>query len=190
MADNAESFAAMVAAVSDIVWGPWMLGLIGATGIILTLMLGFLPLRKLGFGFRQLLHRKQGEGTIAGYAALATSLAATIGTGNIAGVATAIHLGGPGALVWMWLIALVGMATKLVRRCSPSTIARRTTAGSMLAARCTTFAMASARVSPGWRACSPCLACLQALASATWCRHTRWQTACMICSMCPKLLPV
>jgi AGCS family alanine or glycine:cation symporter len=112
MAADSDSLANMIAAVSDVVWGPWMLGLIGATGIILTLMLGFLPIRKLGFGFHQLLHRKQGEGTIAGYAALATSLAATIGTGNIAGVATAIHLGGPGALVWMWLIALVGMATK------------------------------------------------------------------------------
>ena len=101
-----------VGEVSALVWGPPMLILIAGTGIYLTLRLGFLPLRKLGFGFRQLAHRSDGEGTIAGYAALATSLSATIGTGNIAGVATAIHAGGPGALVWMWLIALVGMATK------------------------------------------------------------------------------
>jgi alanine or glycine:cation symporter, AGCS family len=111
-----ESFqqvlADAVAQTSSIVWGPAMLLLIGGTGIWLTLRLGFLPMRKLAFGFRQLFGRSRGEGTIASYAALATALAATVGTGNIAGVATAIHLGGPGALVWMWLIALVGMATK------------------------------------------------------------------------------
>ncbi|WP_229143883.1 sodium:alanine symporter family protein [Alcanivorax sp. 1008] len=89
-----------------------MLLLIGGTGLWLTLRLGFLPIRRLGFGFRQLFGRSQGDGTIAGYAALATAMAATVGTGNIAGVATAIALGGPGALVWMWLIALVGIATK------------------------------------------------------------------------------
>jgi len=65
-----------------------------------------------GFGFRQMFGPKIGVGTIGAGAALATSLSATIGTGNIVGVATAIHSGGPGALVWMWLIALVGMATK------------------------------------------------------------------------------
>ncbi|PKM21370.1 MAG: sodium:alanine symporter family protein, partial [Gammaproteobacteria bacterium HGW-Gammaproteobacteria-14] len=101
-----------VNSISSVVWGPAMLLLIGGTGIWLTLRLGFLPLRRIGFGFRQLFGRSQGEGTISGYSALATALAATIGTGNIAGVATAIALGGPGALVWMWLIALVGMATK------------------------------------------------------------------------------
>lgn len=78
----------------------------------MTLVLGFLPLRQLGFGFRQMLGPQRGVGTIGAGAALATSLSATIGTGNIVGVATAIHSGGPGALVWMWLIALVGMATK------------------------------------------------------------------------------
>jgi alanine or glycine:cation symporter, AGCS family len=112
MADTEQVLTNLVAQTSSVVWGPVMLLLIAGTGVWLTLRLGFLPLRRLGFGFRQLFSRSRGEGTIASYAALATALAATVGTGNIAGVATAIHLGGPGALVWMWLIALVGMATK------------------------------------------------------------------------------
>lgn len=107
------SISTMISDVSSVVWGVPMLVLIAGTGIYLTIGLGFMPMRKLTFGFRQLGHKSQTEeGTIAGYAALATALSATVGTGNIAGVATAIHFGGPGALVWMWLIALVGMATK------------------------------------------------------------------------------
>ncbi|AJD47412.1 sodium/alanine symporter [Isoalcanivorax pacificus W11-5] len=108
-----EALAAALKTISGIVWGPPMLLLIGGTGLYLTLRLGFLPLRQLGFAWRQLLGgRRHGEGTIGSRAALAAALAATVGTGNIAGVATAIHSGGPGALFWMWLIALVGMATK------------------------------------------------------------------------------
>jgi alanine or glycine:cation symporter, AGCS family len=112
MNDKELVLADVVSQISSFVWGPAMLLLIGGTGIWLTLRLGFMPLRKLAFGFRQLFGGSRGEGTIAGYAALATAMAATVGTGNIAGVATAIYMGGPGALVWMWLIALVGMATK------------------------------------------------------------------------------
>jgi Na+/alanine symporter len=84
------------------------------TGIFLTLGLGLLTWRKLGFAFRLLLggFKGQGEGDIPPFRALMTSLSATIGTGNIAGVATAMTLGGPGALFWMWLTALFGMAMK------------------------------------------------------------------------------
>ncbi|UWN48928.1 Amino-acid carrier protein AlsT [Alcanivorax sp. ALC70] len=99
-------------AISKVLWGWPALVLIAGTGLYLTVRLAFLPMRRLGFGFRQMFGRATGEGTIGASAALATSLAATIGTGNIVGVATAIQSGGPGALVWMWLIALVGMATK------------------------------------------------------------------------------
>jgi len=100
--------------VNGLVWGPPMLVLILGTGLFLTLGLGFMPLRRLGFGFRMLWagRREQGQGDITPFNALMTSLAATIGTGNIAGVATAIAIGGPGALFWMWMTALVGMATK------------------------------------------------------------------------------
>lgn len=91
-----------------------MLVLILGTGLYLMYGLSFMPLRRIGYGFKLLWQGRQakGEGDIAPFNALMTSLSATIGTGNIAGVATAIFLGGPGALFWMWCTALVGMATK------------------------------------------------------------------------------
>ena len=100
--------------LNGIVWGPVMLVLILGTGLFLISGLRFMPLRHIGYGFRMLWagRKETGEGDIAPFKALMTSLAATIGTGNIAGVATAIFLGGPGALFWMWCTALVGMATK------------------------------------------------------------------------------
>ncbi len=107
-----EQAVTILKQISGFLWGWPALILIAGTGLYLTLILRFLPLRQLGFGFRQMFGPKIGVGTIGAGAALATSLSATIGTGNIVGVATAIHSGGPGALVWMWLIALVGMATK------------------------------------------------------------------------------
>ena len=107
-----EQAVTILKQISGFLWGWPALILIAGTGIYLTLILRFLPLRQLGFGFKQMFGPQTGVGTIGAGAALATSLSATIGTGNIVGVATAIHSGGPGALVWMWLIALVGMATK------------------------------------------------------------------------------
>lgn len=91
-----------------------MLVLILGTGMYLMYGLSFIPIRRLGYSFKLLWRSrdKKGEGDIAPFNALMTSLSATIGTGNIAGVATAIFLGGPGALFWMWCTALVGMATK------------------------------------------------------------------------------
>ena len=109
-----ETFAAFVGWLNGIVWGPFMLVLILGTGLFLSLGLKFMPVVRLGYGFRQLWEgrRPEGEGDITPFNALMTSLSATIGTGNIAGVGTAIALGGPGALFWMWCTALVGMATK------------------------------------------------------------------------------
>lgn len=103
-----------ITALNGIVWGPLMLILILGTGIYLMYGLALMPLLKLGLGFKLLWQGRttHGEGDIAPFNALMTSLSATIGTGNIAGVATAIFLGGPGALFWMWCTALVGMATK------------------------------------------------------------------------------
>ena len=91
-----------------------MLALLLGTGLYLTLGLRFLPIRKLPAGIRLLLRggRGQGPGDISPFGALMTSLSATVGTGNIAGVATAIALGGPGALFWMWVTALLGMGIK------------------------------------------------------------------------------
>ncbi|MFI0457065.1 MAG: alanine:cation symporter family protein, partial [Candidatus Thiodiazotropha endolucinida] len=91
-----------------------MLVLILGTGLFLMLGLKLMPLAKLRYGFSMLWQGREGRGAgeISPFNALMTSLSATIGTGNIAGVATAIALGGPGALFWMWCTALVGMATK------------------------------------------------------------------------------
>ena len=107
---------AAVTAVNGIVWGPAMLILILGTGLYLMVGLGFMPLRRLPAAFRLMFQgRRAGtdeKGEITPFQSLMTALAATIGTGNIAGVATAIALGGPGAVFWMWMTALVGMATK------------------------------------------------------------------------------
>ncbi len=103
-----------VTALNGLVWGIPMLVLILGTGFYLMLGLHLMPLRNIGRAFRMLFAGRSSsrEGDITPFQALMTSLSATIGTGNIAGVATAIALGGPGALFWMWCTALVGMATK------------------------------------------------------------------------------
>ena len=100
--------------INAFAWGPPMLGMLGVTGVLLTLGLVFMPWRKVGYGFRLLFDKSDagGEGEVKPFNALMTALSATVGTGNIAGVATAIALGGPGAMFYMWLIALFGMATK------------------------------------------------------------------------------
>ncbi|KAA1194925.1 alanine/glycine:cation symporter family protein [Photorhabdus heterorhabditis] len=101
-------------AINGVVLGvPMLVGLLGV-GLFMQIRLSLLPIRKLGTGFKLLFERnhQRGEGQISPFNALMTALSATIGTGNIAGVATAVVLGGPGALFWMWITALVGMATK------------------------------------------------------------------------------
>jgi AGCS family alanine or glycine:cation symporter len=101
--------------INGVVWGPITLWLIGLTGLYLMVGLRFMPLRRIGFGFRQAIAsigNTKGEGDVNAFESLTTALAATIGTGNVAGVASAIAVGGPGSVFWMWIIALVGMATK------------------------------------------------------------------------------
>jgi AGCS family alanine or glycine:cation symporter len=109
-----EFFKDLIGGLNGVVWGPPMLILILGTGFFLMVGLRAMPLMRLGYGFRMLWtgRKEQGEGDITPFNALMTSLSATIGTGNIAGVGTAIAIGGPGALFWMWCTALVGMATK------------------------------------------------------------------------------
>lgn len=111
-----EAFAHFIQVMDDIVWGPIMMALILGTGLYLTVGLKFMPWLKLGEGFRLTWEgRKKNKnvtGELSPFQALMTALAATVGTGNIAGVATAIYAGGPGALFWMWCTAMVGMATK------------------------------------------------------------------------------
>jgi len=109
-----ESLTSLLNSLSSFIWGPIMLALLLGVGVYLTLGLKLMPWRKIGHGFK-LLFSKQADktqGDISPFQALMTALSATIGTGNIAGVATAIFLGGPGAIFWMWVTALFGMATK------------------------------------------------------------------------------
>lgn len=101
--------------VSGYVWGPILLILLVGTGLYLTIRMGVLQCSMLPYALKLAFSRNQDEkapGDISQFQALMTALAATIGTGNIAGVATAVVLGGPGAIFWMWASALVGMATK------------------------------------------------------------------------------
>jgi alanine or glycine:cation symporter, AGCS family len=111
-----QAIHAFVDWFNGIVWGVPMIVMILGTGLYLNIRLKFMPLLNIGYGFKMIwAGRKKtngSDGEITPFAALMTSLSATIGTGNIAGVATAIALGGPGALFWMWMTALVGMATK------------------------------------------------------------------------------
>ena len=112
-----EAFMAINSYVNGIVWGPPMLALLVGTGIYLSVILGFPQVRYFGFMFKEVLgkigKKADGEGTISSFGALAVALASTIGSGNIAGAATALHLGGPGALFWMWITAIFGMTTKM-----------------------------------------------------------------------------
>lgn len=102
--------------MNDLVWGPPLLIILVGTGIYFTVKLGFLQITKLPLAFKYLFSKDEdqvkGDGDISSFAALCTALSATIGTGNIVGVATAVGTGGPGAILWMWLAAFVGMATK------------------------------------------------------------------------------
>ena len=97
--------------LDNLVWGAPLLVLLVGTGIYLTLRLGLLQIRYLPKAFRLIFTEDEGHGDISSFGALATALAATVGTGNIVGVATAIQTGGPGALFWMWMAAFFGMAT-------------------------------------------------------------------------------
>ena len=108
--DALESF---VSTIAGWVWGPPMLILLVGTGLYLTILLKGLQFRVLPHALKLIFHKElSGNGDISHFAALMTALAATVGIGNIVGVAAAITLGGPGAVFWMWMTGLVGMATK------------------------------------------------------------------------------
>lgn len=107
-----ETLNTAAANFSGLVWGPWLIILLFGTHLFLTVRTGFIQkhiLRGIKLSFRS---DKDGKGDISQFRALMTALAATIGTGNIVGVAGAIAVGGPGAVVWMWLTGIFGIATK------------------------------------------------------------------------------
>ncbi len=110
-----ETFSVWMEALNNFVWGPPMMVLLLGVGAFLTVGLRFISLSKIGYGFRQLFKKRSGqaeEGDVSPFAALMTALSSTVGTGNIAGVAAAIAIGGPGAVFWMWVTAILGTATK------------------------------------------------------------------------------
>lgn len=112
-----EWFLVVNSFINELVWGwPFLLLIVG-TGMFLTVQTGFVSFIKFGYAMKQTFMKifvkdQVGEGEVTAFQAVSTALAATVGTGNIAGVGTAIAIGGPGAVFWMWLAALVGMATK------------------------------------------------------------------------------
>jgi len=114
-----NSFPDLFAAVSDLIWGVWTITLIFIVGLILSIRTRFVQFREFGYALKLIMKGAMGrdlsekeQGDISPFQALTTALAATIGNGNVAGVATAITIGGPGAAFWMWSVALFGMATK------------------------------------------------------------------------------
>lgn len=113
-------FSVWIAKLDEIIWGPWMLFFMLGMGAWLMVRLRFLPVRRLGFALRCVLgieperEKRKSRTGVSPFASLTTELAATIGTGNIVGVATAMVLGGPGALLWMMAASVFGLATKLV----------------------------------------------------------------------------
>ena len=111
------TFSEIVNYLNGIAWGPWMLVLLVGTGIYLSVRVGFIQFGKFGYVMKNTIGKvfgKQtaGEGEVTPFQAVTTALAATVGTGNIAGVTGAIAVGGPGAVFWMWVSALFGMVTK------------------------------------------------------------------------------
>ncbi|SVD66953.1 uncharacterized protein METZ01_LOCUS419807, partial [marine metagenome] len=103
----------LLAEFAKFMWGPWLLVLLLGTGTWLSIRLGGIQIRNLTYAFRLTFSKeREGKGDISHFGSLMTALAATVGMGNIAGVSTAVALGGPGAIFWMWITGLVGMATK------------------------------------------------------------------------------
>jgi len=113
----ADKVAQINGLINGVVWGPPMLILLVGAGIVLTIMTKGFQFRKFGYAMKNTLGKvfkkqKAGEGEITPFQAMSTALAGTVGTGNIAGITTAITLGGAGSIFWLWITALIGMATK------------------------------------------------------------------------------
>ena len=116
MEQSVRALATWLDGTAALIW-TYMVPVLFGVGLLLSIRIGFLQFRKLPVGLRLALGKQSrtsegGEGDVTPFAALATALAATVGNGNIAGVATAIFWGGPGAIFWMWICGFLGMATK------------------------------------------------------------------------------
>jgi AGCS family alanine or glycine:cation symporter len=127
-----EAFAKLVSTIDGWIWGPWLLVLLFGSHLFLTVKTGFIQ-KKLGLGIRLSVTKDAaGEGDVSQFGALTTALASTIGTGNIIGVGTAIAVGGPGAVLWMWLTGVFGIATKYAESLIAVKYRVKTESGAML----------------------------------------------------------
>ncbi|GHU72007.1 transporter [Spirochaetia bacterium] len=127
-----ETFEEVVSTIHDWVWGPWLLVLLFGAHLYLTVRTGFIQ-KKIGLGIKLSVTRdKGGQGDVSQFGALTTALASTIGTGNIVGVGTAVALGGPGAVLWMWLTGVFGIATKYAESLIAVKYRVKTAQGTML----------------------------------------------------------
>ena len=159
-----ETITAVNQAVNSFIWGiPAMVCIIGV-GLLLSVRTGFLQLRKFPYAIKTIIGRifrkkDASDGAMTPFQAVCTALAATVGTGNIAGVAGAIAIGGPGAVFWMWCSALLGMCTKFSEVTLPCISASGTKTASWWAAPCTILKTASAAGGSSSRCCTRCSAC-------------------------------
>src|SRR6056297_268279 len=162
-------------AISEFVWGPVTIGLLVGTGILITLTVSFIQLRKFGYAWRIISGKyddPRDKGEITHFQALSAALSATIGTGNIAGVGTAVALGGPGAVFWMWVTAVFGMALKY-GECLLSLNYRTIHPNGVVGAG-PMYYLEKAWARNGWGFFLPCLPLWPHSASATWCRPIPW----------------
>ena len=115
MTELKELFESFINTGNALLWGSLLVYLLLGVGLYFSVRTGFIQFRSFGHMFSLIKRSRQGaNGGISSFQAFSTSLAARIGTGNMAGVAVAIYLGGPGAVFWMWVTALLGMSTSLV----------------------------------------------------------------------------
>ena len=167
---------ALLGSLNSLVWGVPMLVLILGVGLYLTIGLKLRSLVNVPLSFAFLWRGRvaEGKGEISPFNALMTELSATIGTGNIAGVATAIFLGGPGAIFWMWMTALLGMATKYAEAVCAVRYREQDARGEFVGGPMSTSRMGWGRNGTGSRYALPCSRASPALASATWYRPIPW----------------
>ena len=188
-----EAITEFVGTVNGIVWGIPMLILILGAGLFLTIGLRFLSIMKIPFGFSLLWKGRipgNDAGDITPFNALMTSLSATIGTGNIAGVATAIFLGGPGAVFWMWMTALVGMATKYAEAVCAVWFRETDENGNFVGGPMYYIQNGMGRTGAGLPSPLRCLPASPVSVSATWCRRIRLPMPCIPISTSRISIPV
>ena len=174
-----DRFMSILAALNtNVLWGVPMVVLMLGTGVFLLIITKGVVFTRFNVVmryttmtlFRRGDARDAGEGTISPFQAVCTALAATLGTGNIVGVALAVATGGPGAIFWLWLSALAGMVIKFCEVTLSVAYRTRNERGEIVGGPCTTSPAAWAP--PGWRSCSRSSASSRLSASARACRQT------------------